>query len=180
MPPKGLGAIAPSGQRGCERDRLHDDHAKALRGFALRLCRSQIEADDLVQETLLRALAAWAHLMPGTNTRSWLLSILHHLFVDRCRRSKLEGVQLSVEAFAPRLPAPEREAEPTWARLEVAEVERAVDTLAPPFRDVYRLHAAGRSYDEIASALGIPRATVGTRLRRARGKLKTIFFGTPA
>ncbi len=159
------------------REALHRDHEAALRGFALRLSRCPTDADDLVQETLVRALAGWNGLAPGTNTRSWLLSILYHAFIDRCRRATLEGRQLSAEGLAQRLPAPEPEPEPAWATVGLAEVEHALETLDAPFRDVYRLHADGRSYEQIAAELAIPRATVGTRLRRARGKLKALLFG---
>jgi RNA polymerase sigma-70 factor (ECF subfamily) len=158
---------------------LQRDHGAALRGFALKLCKSASDADDLVQDTLARALPALPSLQPGTNARAWLLSILHNLFIDRCRRGVREADRVSAQSVEHLLPAPEPSPEPAWARLGTADVDRALDQLDTGFRDVYRLHARGQSYDQIASALSIPRATVGTRLLRARKKLKALLFGGP-
>ncbi len=161
---------------GREQATLHRDHGDVLRRYALRLCRTPSDADDLVQDTLTRALASWATLQPGTNTRGWLLSILHNVFIDSCRRQKQQGSPVSA-AHAQELPSPEPEVEPRWALVTQAQVTTALDKLDPPFREVYRLHAQGHGNGEISRSLGIPRMTVGTRLMRARKKLRVLLFG---
>ena len=152
------------------------EHESALRATALRLCRDPAEASDLVQDTFERALRSRDRLRPGSNLRAWLLTILRNLFIDKCRRGAREPrselkLELIDSAFA--LPAPE--AEPRWASITGAHLREAVDKLSEDFRSVYLMHALeGRSYAEISTRLGIPGATVGTRLIRARRKLKAL------
>ncbi len=153
---------------------LARDHSAVLRAVAGRLSKNPAAADDLVQDTLERALGSLDTFAPGTNERAWLLSILHNLFIDRCRRLAREGTAVQVETLE--LPGAIAELEPRWARVTPEQIDVAVRQLEPGFRDAYRLHAAGRSYDEIATALDIPRATVGTRLLRARRKLRSLLF----
>jgi len=149
------------------------DHQPSLQAFALKLCGNPADAHDLVQDTFERALRNHHALEPGTHTRAWLFTILHHLFIDRCRRRKRDPASADVAALD--LPAVEPEPPPRWTRLGATEVRAAVAQLDEEFRRVYELHALeGRSYQEIAAALSIPQNTVGTRLLRARKKLKSI------
>ena len=152
------------------------EHESALRATALRLCRDSAEASDLVQDTFERALRSRDKLRPGSNLRAWLLTILRHLFIDRCRRSSREPrSELKLELLDTGAAIPEPEAEPSWAVITEAQLRAAVDRLSEEFRSVYLLHAIeGRSYAEISARLGIPGATVGTRLIRARRKLKIL------
>jgi RNA polymerase sigma-70 factor (ECF subfamily) len=154
------------------------DHQAALEAFALKLCGNPPDAHDLVQDTFERALRKLATLQPGTNERAWLFTILHNLFIDRCRRKQRDPASANVAELD--LPSPgEPEPPPAWTRLGAAEVRAAVAQLDDEFRRVYELHALeGRSYQEIAAALAIPQNTVGTRLLRARKKLKSILERT--
>ena len=152
-------------------------HESALRAVALRLCRSQSDAHDLVQDALERGLRSWDRLPPGANVRAWLLSILRNRFVDQCRhnaRDKREEDESAIDS----LPAPEAPEElPAWAHITPEELRAAVARLSEDFRVVYQLHALeGSSYSEIALRLGIPKATVGTRLIRARRKLRDLLL----
>jgi RNA polymerase sigma-70 factor (ECF subfamily) len=152
-------------------------HEPALRAVALRLCRSQSDAHDLVQDALERGLRGWARLPAGSNVRAWLLSILRNRFIDACRRSSRERRdENTTEADA--IPAPEGpDPEPEWARITPDQLRAAVARLGPEFRVVYQMHALeGRSYIEIADRLHIPKATVGTRLIRARRKLRDLLL----
>jgi RNA polymerase sigma-70 factor (ECF subfamily) len=146
------------------------EHQAALYGFALKLCGRAEDAHDLVQDTFERALKA-----EGTpqSARAWLFSVLHHLFIDR-HRKRVRGPQhqsLDDVEVAAREPEPP----PAWTALSVGEVQAAVEKLEPEFREVYRLHALeGRGYAEIAARLGVPVSTVGTRIMRARHKLRAL------
>lgn len=157
---------------------LARDHEQALRAFALRLCRNSSDADDLVQDTLTRAVVSLSAFKPGTNARSWLLSILHHLFIDACRRKAHQGVGVELDKVANALAVDEPDPEPAWASVAGEDVDEALGQLDTGFREVYRLHAQGKSYEQIAQTLEIPRATVGTRLLRARKKLRALLFGS--
>ncbi|MFP2930413.1 RNA polymerase sigma factor [Pyxidicoccus sp. 3LG] len=157
------------------------EHEAALQATALRLCGNAADARDLVQDTLERGLRNLAKYKPGTDGRAWLLTILHHLFIDRCRSGKRERrADVSAEDMEERIAAPEVESAPAWASISPEQLREALDKLPEDFRMVYRLHALeGRSYLEIAERLGIPKATVGTRLIRARRKLKELLMPQP-
>jgi RNA polymerase sigma-70 factor (ECF subfamily) len=146
------------------------EHEDALLAIARRLCGNDQDARDLVHDTYERALRNWARYDEQGNARAWLVAILHNRFIDHCRRQKRRGHHDAIEEID--VPAPEPVAPPKWTRLDERQVAAALETIGPEFRRVYELHAAGRSYDEIAAELRIAKNTVGTRLLRARQKLR--------
>jgi RNA polymerase sigma-70 factor, ECF subfamily len=151
-------------------------HQDALIARARRLCGDAQDAKDLVQETYLRAMSCEAHLIPGTNVGAWLMTIMQRLFIDQWRRRQ-RWSEVDISALEHGLAMPTADAEPTWSHVSAAELDAAIGTLTPPFRSVFQLHAVEhRSYREISSILGIPAATVGTRLARARQKLKQVLW----
>jgi RNA polymerase sigma-70 factor (ECF subfamily) len=146
------------------------EHEALLTGIARRLCGNDADAADLVHDTYERALRAWDRYSDRGNLRSWMVAILNNVFIDRCRKHRrtprteaLDGVEVA---------APEPGAAPVWSHVTDQQIDAALATLGPEFRRVYELHAGGRSYDEIAAELNIAKPTVGTRLVRARRKLK--------
>jgi RNA polymerase sigma-70 factor (ECF subfamily) len=155
---------------------LVTEHGAHLRAVALRLSGNAADASDLVQDALERAMRAFHTLEPGTNARAWLVTILHNLFIDRCRRRTREPRAVPVDDVAVAAPpAPSDDPEPPWASLGPEDLRRALAELDPDFRVVYTMHALEhRSYVEIAETLGINKATVGTRLLRAREKLRRL------
>lgn len=159
-----------------ELDALVRAHGPMLRAIARRLCNDAHDAADLVQDTLERALVRFATFAPGTCGRSWLVAILHNAFIDQRRRAQRRGIAVVIDEDT--LPASASRAdEPVWAAFDLRDVIAAIDSLDDGFRDVYRMHAIERrSYEEIAAALGIPKTTVGTRLLRARQKLRALLL----
>lgn len=153
-------------------DALVPCHEPWLRVLATRLAGNRAEADDLVQDTLERALKAWSQFDEDTNVRAWLATILNHLFLDRCRRHTRVGSPLAIEEVAERIAQTPPEPEPAWADLSEADVRAALVHVQPEFREVFTLHLDGLSYQAIATRLGIPRPTVGTRLLRARRQVR--------
>ena len=142
---------------------------------ACRLEHSEARAWDLVQDTFERALRHFHKFQPGTDARAWMLTIMSNLFTDRCRQRARE--RLSDPSVLNHLSAPEPQTPSLWETLEPEDVYGAVARLAPPFRTVLNLHfTCGRSYAEISESLGIPSSTVGTRLNRARTKMKTLLL----
>jgi RNA polymerase sigma-70 factor (ECF subfamily) len=150
-----------------------------LRSIAVRLCRDPEEARDIVQDTLERAYKAWSRKPPGASPRSWLATILRNRFIDSWRRTVLaRSVENALEKMA-EPPADEPATE--WSSITSDQLLAAVDQLDEEFRVVYVMHSIdGRSYQEIATRLGIPRPTVGTRLLRARRKLRDLLFAQVA
>ena len=148
-------------------------HEAALYGLALRLSGNSADAADLVQDTFERALRSYAQLPPGANERAWAAAILHNRFIDGCRRRKRTPVHEQVEemlvAHDPEPPAP------AWLDITPEQVQAALAKIGDEFRVVYELATAqNRSYKEIAAQLRLPAATVGTRLIRARRKLRRL------
>jgi RNA polymerase sigma-70 factor (ECF subfamily) len=140
---------------------------------AIRLVHTPQDAWDLVQDTFEHALRGYARFQPGTNLRVWLMTIMHHLFIDRCRRQAREPNPAPIDDQE--IANPEPLSPRPWEAITDEQIAAALADLETPFREVYELRLFGNcSYDEIAERLTIPRSTVGTRLLRARQKLKTL------
>ena len=147
------------------------DYEGVLFARAMRLARSQSDAWDLVQDTYERALRGRASFRPGTNLRLWLMTIMYNLFLDRCRKQTREPRAITIDEGD--IPNPEADMPEPWESITSEQVHAAVADLEGPFREVYEMRLISNcSYDEIADKLTIPRSTVGTRLLRARQKLK--------
>jgi RNA polymerase sigma-70 factor (ECF subfamily) len=155
-------------------------HRPELFAAALRFTRRRAEAEDLVQDTLLRALAAWPSFLPGSNCRAWLHRILHNTFVSGYRRRRRAdrfvhetGEDAARALYGVEL---ERAADP---RAEVGatalgdEVTTALSSLSPAAREVVELaDLEGLGYRAIAARLRVPIGTVMSRLFRARRQLE--------
>jgi RNA polymerase sigma-70 factor (ECF subfamily) len=146
------------------------EHEALLMGIARRLCGNDADAADLVHDTYERALRAWDRYSDRGNLRSWMVAIMNNLFIDRCRKNRRTPLTQTIDDIE--VPAPEPTAPPAWSSVTPQQLDAALATIGAEFRKVYELHALGRSYDEIAAELKIAKATVGTRLIRARKKLR--------
>jgi RNA polymerase sigma-70 factor, ECF subfamily len=148
-----------------------------LYAAALRYSRNDKDAEDLVQETLVRALGAWERFEQGTNCRAWLFRILTNNFINEYRRVNKERDW--VVRDEPMMSPARRYAahDPEGAivdRLVGDEVLRALGELPDEFRQVVILaDLKGLSYREIARTLHCPLGTVMSRLFRARRLLET-------
>jgi RNA polymerase sigma-70 factor, ECF subfamily len=154
-------------------------HVDALYGYALTLTRDPVEAQDLVQETYLRAIRTRQKLAANSNLKGWLFVILRNAWLNQIRhaRSGPTFTELEIE-----------EANPAWIdvqaadpyvlylrKLEREEVKQAISSLPILHREIVVLRdIEGFSYREIASMLGCPAGTVMSRLGRAREKLRQI------
>jgi len=140
---------------------------------AVRLLRCAPDAWDLVQDTFEHALRGYDSFQPGSNMRVWLMTIMQHLFIDRCRKRAREPWVEPIDDDIVATVEPEASNKPEWATISDQHVADALEELESPFREVYKLRLLDKcSYDEIALRLLIPRSTVGTRLMRARKKLR--------
>ena len=156
-------------------------HLDALYRVALRLTGDPSQAEDLVQDTMLKAYRAWRQYRPGTNAKGWLLTILRNTFINDYRRRKLEPVAMDLEAVEPH--ALYRAVEQTdpegtfFSRIVDDKVLEAIDALPSEFREVLVLSdMEGMHYAEIAETLQIPVGTVKSRLFRARRQLQTALY----
>lgn len=140
-------------------------HIASLRRYARALLRNRVDAEDLVQEALVRAIARSDTFQAGTNLRAWLFTILHNVHVNQLRGKAARADEVPVESVEAHLVTPARQEE----RVELREMMRAVDALPEEQRKVLLLVAVeGMKYDEVARVLGVPIGTVMSRLSRAR------------
>src|SRR5689334_12118701 len=149
-----------------------------LFGRALRLARSQQVAEDLVQDTVERAIRFESHYQPGTNLRAWVYQILFSVFVTRCRRNRRERKAMETLSTDP---CAWTAAEPVneTAGLSPSTL-RALDTLPRQFRDaVVLVDIQEMAYKDAAAQLGVPVGTVMSRLHRGRKALAEILGGRP-
>lgn len=154
-------------------------HCPLLRRRAVQLEGSQAPAEDLLHDTIERALLHFDAYAPGSNIVGWLLRIMTNLFLDRYRRRAFEVLSRKPEVLDCPAPAP-RDPE-YWECLSLADVRAATPMLPPVLRSVVDLQLAGtRSYRQIGARLGIPVRTVGTRVHRARLKLRTMLEADPS
>lgn len=158
------------------------DQLDALYGVALRMTKDEAAAEDLVQDTIVKAVRARHQYKAGTNLKAWLLRIQTNTFINRHRRGGLEREVLDGPTAGPLVDRwigassmrsmrdPEREA---LAPLIEAEVRAALNALPEHFRLVIVLSdIEGLSYKEIAEVMGCPVGTVMSRLHRARKLLQ--------
>ncbi|MBA1154629.1 sigma-70 family RNA polymerase sigma factor [Microvirga sp. Marseille-Q2068] len=139
-----------------------------LRRYARSLTRDESQAEDLVQDTLVRAYERQGSFRAGGNLRGWLLSILHNSFIDHRRRHLAEFRRLEQSPAAETAAPPEQE-----SRVRLQQVHAAFMRLPDEQRASLHLVAIeGLSYQEAAAALGIPVGTLMSRLGRARAALR--------
>jgi RNA polymerase sigma-70 factor (ECF subfamily) len=156
-------------------------HLDALYRVALRLTADPTLAEDLVQDTMLKAYRSWRQYRPGTNAKGWLLTILRNTFINDYRRRKHEPIAMDLEAAEPHaLYRAMQESDPEGAffsQIVDEKVLEAIDALPPDFREVLVLSdVEGMRYSEIAEALQIPVGTVKSRLFRARRQLQADLY----
>jgi RNA polymerase sigma-70 factor (ECF subfamily) len=138
-----------------------------LHARAMRLTRNASIAEDVVQDTLERAMRFESHYLPGTNPRAWLFQILFSVFITRCRRARREQKALS-SLYADPCAWTKNDEAPAMSELSPA-VRRALDALPVGFRQVVVLvDLEELPYRDAAARLGVPVGTVMSRLHRAR------------
>jgi RNA polymerase sigma-70 factor (ECF subfamily) len=171
--PSGAGGLGGRDEQGWF-DAVTAAHLPSLRARAGQLCRGHGDPDDIVQDALMRAFLARHQMKDPERARAWLLTIVTNTFLDSLRRRRARPGEVALDADPPE---PEREDEAAWASLDLDDVRTAVDFLPDDVRDTYRMFALdGRNYAHIASALGVPKATVGTRILRARKRLRQLLM----
>jgi len=143
-------------------------HLRALYATAYRMTRNAHDAEDLVQETCLRAYRAFDRYQPGTNIRAWLFTILHRARTDSFRRSARSPQTVELIGDGPGVP-PAQDALAAGGE----DIVRAMEGLPEVFRTAVVLRdLEDFTYEEIARILEVPIGTVMSRIHRGRALLR--------
>lgn len=148
---------------------LIESEIPRLKRYASALFRNRDGADDLVQDTLLRALEKSELWTPGTNLRAWLFTLMHNLYVNQVRRSVREGQKINLDRIKPST-APAQ----IWSLL-MRDVKRGLARLPEEQRSVvWTVAVNGMKYEQAAQVYSVPIGTIRSRLCRARQTLSAI------
>jgi RNA polymerase sigma-70 factor, ECF subfamily len=155
-------------------------HADLLYNYALRMTNNAADADDLVQETFLKAFRFWEKYEKGTNIRPWLFRIMKNSYINRYRRESKEPdtvdydeVQNFYNTIRDTTVASADTQESVFGQLLDDDVATAIAHLPEDFRTVVILcDIEGLTYEEIAEFLAVPLGTVRSRLHRGRSLLR--------
>jgi RNA polymerase sigma-70 factor (ECF subfamily) len=143
--------------------------------FAMSLARRPADAEDLVQETFLRAQRSFDAFEPGTNAKAWLFTILRRLHIDRHRRARIRPSYLPEEELEGMSGARSEDPphESAYGDVTPERVRTALEEVPEVFRLAVRLRDLdGLSYREVGRILGIPPGTVMSRIHRGRECLR--------
>ena len=151
------------------------EHIDALFGYAIVLTHDRTLAEDLVQETYLRAVRSSHQLTPHSNIKSWLFVIMRNAWLNQVRHERSGPKFVEFDSETTETPATQQ-ASPHVVylrKLERVHVQEAIERLPDAYREVVLLRDfEGFSYQEIAAVLDCPAGTVMSRLGRAREKLR--------
>jgi len=158
-------------------------HFHSLKAFAISLTGDRNRAEDLVQDTLLRALKAFDSYSKGTDCRSWLFRICKNRFYDLCRKRMRRPAHEDVDLTQPVAPDHSWEVQKELQRIENGfdpnlelvgdQVREAIKQLPEEFRiPLLMCDLDGMAYHEIARELSVPLGTVRSRISRARKRLR--------
>lgn len=155
-------------------DRIYQAHGRFLRRQAQLMCRSSGDSEDLVQETLERSMRHCHRLRATSNPRAWMVRVMRNLFIDRMRRRRAWS---SLAELDDETPEPCAEPRAWWEKLEPRDVCAGLAKLPDEQRQAFELFAfEGCSYATIASRVGIGPRTAGTRILRARRRLRQVLI----
>lgn len=183
-----LASLAAQGREAAFRELL-GRYQRPVFSLIFRMVRDRALAEDLAQETFVRAFNAIASYDPAYRFSNWMFKIANNHTIDHLRRRRLDTVSIDGsphagtgdEAARTRLTLAPTERSPA-SHVEDKElgsqIERAIGELRPEYRTAVLLrHVEGYAYEEIADVMGIPLGTVKTYLHRARGELKARLAG---
>lgn len=145
-------------------------HIPALRAYARALCKSVPDAEDLVQETLLRAIQHAHRYQPGTNMRAWLFTIMRNCFFTNCRKSARERTGAAdCASLLPRVKSGQE-----W-HMQAVELQAALREMPRHYREaIILVGALGESYLDAARILDCDIGTIKSRVNRARAMLREV------
>jgi RNA polymerase sigma-70 factor (ECF subfamily) len=157
------------------------EHIGGLYGYAMILTHNHTEAEDLVQDTYVRAIRAVERLREDSNVKVWLFTILRNVWFNRLRRRRTQPQLMEIDRdtnTANLIAETSKDPYELYVvKTEQEQVREAIQKLPSEFREIIRLREYEElSFQEIASVLDCPVGTVMSRLGRARSKLRTMLY----
>ena len=153
---------------------LLPQYGNMLRPFALALTKSRENAEDLIQDTLYRALANQDKFSEGTNIKAWLNSIMRNIFINNYRRQKKSKIITDTSATGYLLNSTKKTERNESERHFLAEdISRALNAVSCDFTEPFLMYYRGFHYEEISEQLDLPLGTVKSRIFFARKELQS-------
>jgi len=142
-----------------------------LRSFAMTFTRNREDANDLTQETMLKAISYRDHYTPQTNFKAWVFTIMRNIFINQYRRKVKSGTIFDHSADLYLLNNTGDALQSTDNYLLGKQLEQSIGQLTEEYKRPFEMHHSGFKYKEIADELNIPIGTVKSRIFIARKKL---------
>lgn len=156
-------------------NQYYKDNILAIRNFANKLARNSVDAEDLVQETAIKAFRSRHTFRPGSSFKSWAFTILKNTFITKFnKRKKRAVVNKPIEDFTYGLENKYAVRNDALSKISILEIKKCINELSYKSKLPFLLHVEGYQYSEISDSLNIPIGTVKSRINFARTKLKTI------
>ena len=152
----------------------YKNNISAIENFANKLTKNKIDAQDLVQETAIKAFRGMHTFKPGNSFKSWAFTILKNTFITKYNKKKKRGiVKTSVENMSFAIDNSREVRNNAISKMRVKEIKGCIQELSSKSRKPFMMHVEGYQYNEIAESLNIPIGTVKSRINFARTKLKS-------
>ena len=142
-----------------------------LKRFAIGFTRDSQDAEDLIQDTMVKALRYQKNFKEGTNIKGWLYTIMRNIFINNYKRKKFQNTIVDTTDNHYYLNSGSMQADTVTTVINEQDIRGAIDDLKPEFKVPFNMFMEGFHYDEIAEELGIPMGTVKSRIFHARRKL---------
>jgi RNA polymerase sigma factor (sigma-70 family) len=147
--------------------------SKSLRPFALKLTKDSEDANDLLQETLLKAFTNRAKFNEGTNLKAWLYTIMKNTFITNYQRLVRRNTFIDTTDTMHFINSPDSATDNlAYSEFAMSDINKAIDGLDEAYRSPFMMHFRGFKYHEISERLKIPIGTVKNRIHIARKELK--------
>jgi RNA polymerase sigma-70 factor, ECF subfamily len=174
-----MSCMSPNHDRAGRTDTPGIESIDGLYGYAMSLTRNHAQAEDLVQETYVRAIPAMERLQAHSNMKGWLLTILRNIWINESKKWHNGSQQVHI-GVADSVVEPSKGAHDLYViKIETEQVRAAIQDLSVKLREIILLREYEElTYQEIASILNCPIGTVMSRLGRARAKLRKLLLAT--
>ena len=144
-----------------------------LKGFAIGFTRDSQDAEDLIQDTMVKALRYQNNFKEGTNIKGWLYTIMRNIFINNYKRKRFQNTIVDQTENQYFLNASQDyHHDSVTTLINIDDIQSAISKLKYDFRKPFSMFLDGFHYDEIADELGIPMGTVKSRIFHARKRLK--------